>query len=108
MNVTALTDDKALMMISCEAGAYNTIDLAWIVSRKKPLASRPVRLRLPFNNGQETNELELMNATFDEKSRELVTLAKGRGLSDCGIQARWRFDGQRFRLVRYAAETHLR
>ena len=83
VNVTALTDDKALMMISCEAGAYNTIDLAWIVSRKKPLASRPVRLRLPFNNGQETNELELMNATFDEKSRELVTLAKGRGLSDC-------------------------
>ena len=100
VNVTALTDDKALMMISCEAGAYNTIDLAWIVSRKKPLASRPVRLRLPFNNGQETNELELMNATFDEKSRELVTLAKGRGLSE----ARWRFDGQRFRLVRYAAE----
>lgn len=40
VNVTALTDDKALMMISCEAGAYNTIDLAWIVSRKKPLASR--------------------------------------------------------------------
>lgn len=26
VNVTALTDDKALMMISCEAGAYNTID----------------------------------------------------------------------------------
>lgn len=74
------------------------------MSRKKPLASRPVRLRLPFNSGQETNELELMNATFDEKSRELVTLAKGRGLSDCGIQARWRFDGQRFRPVRYAAE----
>ncbi len=105
VNVTALTDDKALMMISCEAGAYNTIDLAWIVSRKKPLASRPVRLRLPFNNGQETNELELMNATFDEKSRELVTLAKGRGLSDCGIQARWRFDGQRFRLVRYGVSV---
>ncbi len=74
------------------------------MSRKKPLASRPVRLRLPFNNGQETNELELMNATFYEKSRELVTLAKGRGLSDRGIQARWRFYGQRFRLVRYAAE----
>ncbi|MDO1752428.1 DUF1176 domain-containing protein, partial [Escherichia coli] len=73
--------------ISCAAGAYNTIDLAWIVSRKKSQVSRPVRLRLPFNNGQETNELELMNATFDEKSRELVTLAKGRGLRDCGIQA---------------------
>ncbi len=39
VNVTALTDDKALMMISCEAGAYNTIDLAWIVSRKQRTAS---------------------------------------------------------------------
>lgn len=104
VNVTALTDDKALMMISCEAGAYNTIDLAWIVSRK----SRRPRARYGCvcrsTTVRSTNELELMNATFDEKSRELVTLAKGRGLSDCGIQARWRFDGQRFRPVRYAAE----
>lgn len=95
VNVTALTDDKALMMISCEAGAYNTIDLAWIVSRKKPLASRPVRLRLPFNNGQETNELELMNATFDEKSRELVTLLEQtvvNTLAELGIEAHPRAD----------------
>lgn len=104
VSVTALTDSKALMMISCEAGAYNTIDLAWIVSRKKPLASNPVRLRLPFNSGEEGNEMELMNASFDEKSRELVTLTKGRGFTDCGVLTRWRFDGQRFRLVRYAAE----
>ncbi|MET6678745.1 DUF1176 domain-containing protein [Citrobacter amalonaticus] len=104
VRVTALTDDKALLMIACEAGAYNTIDLAWIVSRKKPLASHAVRLRLPFNSGAESNNMELMNAVFDEKSRELVTLAKGRGLTDCGIQTRWRFDGQRFRLVRYAEE----
>lgn len=104
VRVTALTDDKALLMIACEAGAYNTIDLAWIVSRKKPLASHAVRLRLPFNSGAESNDMELMNAVFDEKSRELITLAKGRGLTDCGIQTRWRFDGQRFRLVRYAEE----
>lgn len=104
VRVTALTDDKALLMIACEAGAYNTIDLAWIVSRNKPLASHAVRLRLPFNSGAESNDMELMNAVFDEKSRELITLAKGRGLTDCGIQTRWRFDGQRFRLVRYAEE----
>ncbi|POT59996.1 DUF1176 domain-containing protein [Citrobacter amalonaticus] len=104
VRVTALTDDKALMMIACEAGAYNTISLAWIVSRQKPLASHAVRLHLPFNRGAESNDMELMNATFDEKSRELETLAKGRGLADCGIQTRWRFDGQRFRLVRYAEE----
>lgn len=34
VRVTALTDDKALLIVSCEAGAYNTVDLAWLVSRK--------------------------------------------------------------------------
>ncbi|MBM3071331.1 DUF1176 domain-containing protein [Enterobacter sp. RHBSTW-00994] len=104
VRVTALTDDKALLMISCEAGAYNTVDLAWLVSRKKPFAARSVRLRLPFTPSSDSSEMELMNARFDEKTRELSTLALGRGIADCGIQTRWRFDGQRFRLVRYAEE----
>ncbi|HBU94731.1 MAG TPA: DUF1176 domain-containing protein, partial [Leclercia adecarboxylata] len=104
VRVTALTDDKALLMISCEAGAYNTVDLAWLVSRKKPFASHLVRLRLPFMPSSDSSEMELMNASFDEKNRELTTLALGRGIGDCGIQTRWRFTGQRFRLVRYAEE----
>jgi hypothetical protein len=103
VRVAALTDDKALIMIACEAGAYNTVDLAWVVTRRKPLVSRAVRLRLPFQTSG-SNATELMNVAFDERSRELVTLAKGRGLTDCGVQTRWRFDGQRFRLVRYAKE----
>ncbi|MEE9954152.1 DUF1176 domain-containing protein [Enterobacter quasihormaechei] len=104
VRVTALTDDKALMIISCEAGAYNTVDLAWLVSRKKPFAARSVKLRLPFTPSSQSSDMELMNASFDEKTRELTTLALGRGIGDCGIQTRWRFNGQRFRLVRYAEE----
>lgn len=103
--VSALTDDKALMMISCESGAYNTIYRAWLVSRKKPFVAHPVRLRLPFQPAErEGRDIELMNLTFNEKTRELVTLEKGRGLGDCGVQTRWRYDGQRFRLVRYAGQ----
>ncbi|MHA6672400.1 DUF1176 domain-containing protein [Enterobacter mori] len=104
VRVTALTDDKALLIVSCEAGAYNTVDLAWQVSRKKPFSARSIRLRLPFTPSSNSSEMELMNASFDEKTRELTTLALGRGIGDCGIQTRWRFDGQRFRLVRYAEE----
>ncbi|MDU6925991.1 DUF1176 domain-containing protein [Franconibacter helveticus 513] len=104
VRVSALSDDKALMIISCEAGAYNTVDLAWLVSRKKPFSSRPVRLRLPFTPANGNPDLELMNAAYNEKSKELATLAKGRGLGDCGVATRWRYDGQRFRLVRYAEE----
>lgn len=106
VRVTALTDDKALLIIDCEAGAYNTVDLAWLVSREKPFASHPVRLRLPFTPANGSNDLELMNASFDEKRRELTTLAKGRGLTDCGVMTRWRFNGQRFNLVRYAEEPN--
>ncbi|WP_253382899.1 DUF1176 domain-containing protein [unidentified bacterial endosymbiont] len=104
VRVTALTDDKALLIVSCEAGAYNTVDLAWLVSRKKPFSARSVRLRLPFTPPGDSSEMELMNARFEEKTRELTTLALGRGIGDCGIQTRWRFDGQHFRLVRYAQE----
>lgn len=104
VRVAALTDDKALLMVDCEAGAYNMVDLAWLVSREKPFAARLVRLRLPFTPDNGNDEMELINTVFDEKTRELTTLSKGRGLEDCGVSSRWRFDGQRFRLVRYAQE----
>lgn len=61
-------------------------------------------MRLPFTPSSQSSDMELMNASFDEKTRELTTLALGRGIGDCGIQTRWRFNGQRFRLVRYAEE----
>ncbi len=38
--VSALTDDKALLIVNCEAGAYNTIDLARVVSRKNARLAR--------------------------------------------------------------------
>lgn len=104
VRVAALSNDKALLLISCEAGAYNTVDLAWLVSRQKPLASRQIYLRLPFTPGNGSQDMELMNASFSEESKSLITLSKGRSIGDCGVSTRWRFDGQRFRLVRYAAE----
>ncbi len=104
VRIFAISDDKALMMVSCEAGAYNVVDLAWLVSRQKPFSSRQIRLKLPFMPASGDADLELMNAGYDETNKELTTVAKGRGLGDCGVSSRWRFDGQRFRLVRYAEE----
>ncbi|ADO47567.1 protein of unknown function DUF1176 [[Enterobacter] lignolyticus SCF1] len=101
--VTPLTDEKALLIQSCESGAYNTIYLAWLVSREKPFTARQINLRLPFlPPDSDSRDIELVNATFDGKTQELTTLEKLRGAGDCGVQTRWRYDGQRFRLVRYA------
>ncbi|WP_039055819.1 DUF1176 domain-containing protein [Enterobacter sp. Bisph1] len=104
VRVSALSDDKALLLIDCEAGAYNMVERAWLVSRDKPFSARLVRLQLPFTPGNGDDDMELMNSAFDEKTRELTTLSKGRSQADCGVSSRWRFDGQRFRLVRYAQE----
>ncbi len=104
VRVTALTDDKALLIVTARRGPITrSIWRGWY-RVKKPFTARSVRLRLPFTPSGDGSEMELMNASFDEKTRELTTLALGRGLGDCGIQTRWRFDGQRFRLVRYAEE----
>ena len=105
VRVAALTDDRVLLMTSCEAGAYNTIWLAWLVSRQQPYVARPVRLTLPFQPpGNAARDIELINASIDERRHELVTLDKERGPGDCGVQTRWRYDGQRFSLVRYAQQ----
>jgi hypothetical protein len=87
IRVTALTDEKVLLMVSCEAGAYNTIWLAWLVSRQQPYVARPVRLTLPFQPpGNAERDIELINASIDERRHELVTLDKGRGPGDCGVR----------------------
>ncbi|MBS6907487.1 MAG: DUF1176 domain-containing protein [Klebsiella sp.] len=105
VRVAALTDDRVLLMTSCEAGAYNTIWLAWLVSRQRPYIAHPVRLTLPFQPpGDGPRDVELVNARYDDRRQELVTLDKGRAPGDCGTQTRWRYDGQRFSLVRYARQ----
>ncbi|WP_142502434.1 DUF1176 domain-containing protein [Klebsiella sp. 2680] len=105
VRVSALTDDNVLLMTSCEAGAYNTIWLAWLVSRQRPFIARPLHLALPFQPpGDAARDIELVNASYDDQRQELVTLDKGRASGDCGTQTRWRYDGQRFNLVRYAQQ----
>ncbi|MBK4715512.1 MULTISPECIES: DUF1176 domain-containing protein [Tenebrionibacter/Tenebrionicola group] len=100
----ALSNTTALVLVNCEAGAWNIVDLAWFVSRSEPVTATPVQLVLPFQPPGHGRRLELMNSVFDEQTGELRTLKKNRGIGDCGVATRWRFDGQQFRLIRYAAE----
>lgn len=104
INAWALNDISALVLVNCEAGAWNVISLAWQVPRGNPDQARALQLTLPFQPQGQNRRLELMNSEFDERTGELSTLEKSRGIGDCGVATRWRFDGQRFRLARYAAE----
>lgn len=105
VSVAPLTDDKALLLVSCESGAYNVIDLAFEVTRSQPYVARGLTLTLPFTPASRNdNQLELVNAEYDASSGFLYTFSKGRGLGDCGIATRWQFDGNEFVLAEYAEE----
>lgn len=105
VSVAPLTNDKALLLVSCEAGAYNVIDLAFEVTRSQPYVARGLTLTLPFTpSSRSDNQLELVNAEYDASSGFLYTFSKGRGLGDCGIATRWQFDGNEFVLAEYAEE----
>jgi len=105
VSVSPLTDSKALLLISCETGAYNVIDLAFEVTRDAPYVSRGLSLTLPFTPASRSdNQLELVNAEFDASHGLLYTFSKGRGLGDCGVATRWQYDGNEFVLAEYAEE----
>ncbi|QKJ88146.1 DUF1176 domain-containing protein [Paramixta manurensis] len=106
VSVAPLSDEKALLLVSCEMGAYNVIDLAFEVTRSLPYVARGLTLTLPFvppNHGDK--QMELVNAEYDASRSELLTFSKGRGLGDCGNATRWQFDGREFVLAEYAEES---
>ncbi|WP_026112010.1 DUF1176 domain-containing protein [Winslowiella toletana] len=106
VSVAPLTDNKALLLVSCEMGAYNIIYLAFEVTRTLPYVARGISLELPFTPPNRTEkQMELINAEYDAASGQLMTFSKGRGLGDCGNTSRWQFNGQRFVLADYAEET---
>lgn len=99
-----LSNDKALMTVNCDMGAYNLYVLGYIVSRQAPYKADNLVLEMPFKSGEDDQPPELINADFDEKSGVLSTFDKGRGLGDCGVSSKWVFDGKAFRLAAYASE----
>jgi len=105
VRVWPLSDEKALLLVSCEMGAYNVIDLAFEVTRTQPYVAKGITLRLPFVvPGRNKKQIELINANYDPDKGELRTFSKGRGLGDCGVATRWQYHGRKFVLAEYVQE----
>lgn len=104
IRVAPLNSEKAILIVSCEMGAYNMIDLAFEVSRAAPYIAQRITLTLPFSPPDGNRQLELINSSYDLQRRELRTLSRDRDSGDCGYLSRWRFNGERFLLTEYAKE----
>ncbi len=101
----ALDARHALVLLTCDSGAYQASSLVFRAARD---GSDVTRLTLPapalsddsVNPGDDFGLL--VSADFAPATGVLSQYAKGRGIGDCGSQATWQFDGQAFQLSHYA------
>ena len=95
----------ALLPWPCGNGAYNYFSNAVIVDE----GGRSVRAKFEVDPGMgEENDGTIVNATWDAKTRQLLSFAKGRGLGDCGTINSYAWDGRMFRLVSQEAMDNCR
>lgn len=96
---------RALILMSCGSGAYNFSSAAYIGeirgNEKKGAswAFRPATYDLQPAWGGEGRPPLLVNAHWEENRQILSSLAKGRGLGDCGNAESFVWDGEKFRSV---------
>lgn len=81
----------------CGNGAYNYFSSAFLVDEESTVRSATFDTDKP--NPKDGENLGLVNAGYDPKTRRLSSFIKGRGLGDCGSGRGYVWDGTRFRLV---------
>ncbi|MEH6790218.1 DUF1176 domain-containing protein [Parasphingorhabdus sp.] len=105
---------RALVLISCGAGAYNFSSAPYIgeyVANARATSGwtfTPAKFdRQPSWGGEGTDPL-LVNAGWDEQNQTLSSYGKGRGLGDCGKAENYVWDGDMFRLIEASAMSECR
>jgi Protein of unknown function (DUF1176) len=93
---------RALVMISCGAGAYNFASAAYIGTEEA--AGKWQFAPAEFDYGDKVRTMDgsvqlLVNADWDPANQTISSFAKGRGLSDCGNAESYVWDGSSFRLI---------
>ena len=88
-----LSATEYLWHVPCGAGAYN-FNALFIIARADGSGARS-----PGFDAMPQEPDHLINASYDPKTRILESFAKGRGVGDCGLEARWAWDGRAFQLI---------
>jgi hypothetical protein len=101
--VHPLPGGAVLYLVPCYAGAYN---FAWrfYIDRDGGGTYEVLYFADYSERWGWTGTDVLYLPTFDEKTLELTSYYKGRGIGDCGTSGRWVWDEYLFRLVEYRAK----
>lgn len=96
-----LDGDSALLLLPCEAGAYNVSAVPLIA--RGTAGSRALSIArfdfAPGFTGEPGKPPLVVNALWDARRGILSSLAKGRGIGDCGASENYVWDGTMFRLI---------
>jgi Protein of unknown function (DUF1176) len=93
---------RALVMISCGAGAYNFASAAYIGTEEAAGKWQFAPALFDYGSAIRTmdNSVQLLiNAGWDAATQTISSHAKGRGLGDCGNAESYVWDGAQFRLI---------
>ncbi len=95
-----LDKDTKLFLIPCRAAAYNIVYRIYL---KASNADRPRQLLFAdySNSLGWTGTQDLMNVSYDAKTKSLSAFYKGRGLGDCGSTSIYRWQQYAFKLLEY-------
>ncbi len=90
----------------CGNGAYNAAFTAFVLDETGP--PRAALIEGTPGTGDDDAGPELTNAHWDEPTRTLDSFDKARGPGDCGLKARYAWDGRRFALIALLAMDECR
>ncbi len=96
----AIDKTLTLYLIPCFAGAYNVVYRSYLSSTSNNIPRQ--LLFASYTDGMGwTGTKDLMNVSYDTKTKTLSAFAKARGLADCGSTALYRWHEYAFKMVEY-------
>ena len=102
----ALDHRRALVLIPCVMGAYQGSFIGFVTDRSGSDVHE-LKLSVPYQGDHDPDHgatTLLTEGEFDPATGMLSMSDRGRGLADCGLAARWVWDGERFRLAFLSAQ----
>ena len=97
--IAQVDKNTTLYLIPCFTGAYNVVYRAYLKLLNDTL--RQVLFARYTDQLGWTGTKDLMNISYDAKTRTLAAFSKARGLGDCGSSSRYQWSGRAFKMMQY-------
>ncbi|MEP3630358.1 MAG: DUF1176 domain-containing protein [Hyphomicrobiales bacterium] len=101
--ISTLDDKNSVAVVPCSAHAYNVTFNVYVIDHETKAAKRQQwAVYSGFTGWIGTDRLT--NVNFDQETKELFMVHKGRGAGDCGMTGLWKWGEYGFKMVSFHAK----